>query len=71
MATNAEPNIELVPAITIQEGWQILDEEAQRLLHMSAHEFIEKWDAGFWSEPDPDAYPGVMSVGMLLPLVRR
>ena len=35
---------------------------------MSSAEFLRKWDAGEFR--DPDSAPGVMEVVMLLPLVR-
>lgn len=49
------------------EGWQILEEQAQLNLGLSAAEFIRKWDAGEFENPDT---PAIISVYMLLPLVR-
>jgi hypothetical protein len=55
--------------LTPEEGKQLLDEAAQRYLHMSADEFIEAWYAGKFDE-DPDR-PDVMYVAMLLPFVEQ
>ena len=35
-----------VQVIDQREGWQILDEAAQKYLHISATEFLRRWDAG-------------------------
>ncbi len=50
------------------EGRAIFDRAVRRALHMSSAEFLRKWDAGEFSDPDSD--PGVMEVVMLLPLAR-
>lgn len=52
--------------IGVEEGWEILEENARRLLNMSAEEFIRRWDSG---ELKVDR-PRIVSVAMLLPLVR-
>lgn len=52
--------------IGIEEGWEILEENAQRLLNMSADEFIRRWDSG---ELKVDR-PRIVDVAMLLPPVR-
>lgn len=52
--------------IGVEEGWEILEENAQRSLGMSAEEFIRRWDSG---ELKVDR-PKIISVAMLLPLVR-
>jgi hypothetical protein len=52
--------------ISQEEGWEILEENAQRLLGMSAEEFIRRWDSG---ELKVDR-PRIMDVAALLPLVR-
>ncbi len=57
-----------VPEMTWEEGYALLDLEAHRYLNMSADEFIRKFNAGEFD--DPDDKPGVMSVAMLLPFVR-
>ena len=47
------------------EGERMLDEEAQRYLHISGEEFIRRWDAGEY-QTDGDR-PDVIRVAMLLP----
>jgi len=63
----ARPKPAPVQWISREEGWQILEEQAQLNLGMSADEFIRKWDAGEFENPDT---PAIISVYMLLPLVR-
>lgn len=53
--------------MTDEEAHQLFDAEAQRKLNMSGEEFLKRWDAGEF--PDPDA-EGVRSLVMLIPLVR-
>lgn len=50
-----------------QEGWVLLDAEAQRYLQMSAVDFVQKWDAGELRDRD---HSDLMRVAMLLPFVR-
>lgn len=59
-----EPDVD-VRDLSVEEGRQLLDEQARRYLHMSGAEFARRWVAG---ELDPDARPDVMRVAMLLPL---
>lgn len=49
---------EYVNVVSDEEAWEIFESETQRLLGMSADEFIEKFDSGYW--PDPDAVGRVM-----------
>ncbi len=51
-----------------EEGRASFDRAAWYWLNMSGDEFLRCWDAGKWD--DPDDYPEVMAVAMLLPLVR-
>ncbi len=50
------------------DGKRVLDEEARRYLHISADEFIRRWDAGEYAA-NADR-PEVMRVAMLLPFAR-
>lgn len=61
-----------VEELTCEEGWELLDRQAQRYLRMSGAEFLEAWDAGEFDDPDDRTKngPEVMRVAMLLPLVR-
>lgn len=64
VADAREPEVEFLDH---KQGWELLEEHAQRYLHLSAREFIDAWDAGTVQDPDR---PEVMRVAMLLPLVR-
>jgi hypothetical protein len=46
------------------EGWELFDEAAKTYLGISGEEFMSRWYAGYYENPDQ---PGVMSVIMLLP----
>ena len=50
-----------------EEGAEIVDAAARRLLDISGDEFMTKWDAGEGIEGD---HVSVMKVAMLLPLAR-
>lgn len=52
---------------TYAEGWAMLEERARLYLGLNAAEFIARWDAGTFSDPDQ---PEVLRVAMLLPFVR-
>lgn len=54
--------------MTDEEARETFDAAARRHLGTSGEEFLRRWDAGEW--PDPDAVEGVMAVVMLIPLVR-
>jgi hypothetical protein len=55
-----------------EEGWDLLDRQARRYLKMDGEEFIARWDAGEFDDPDDRLRhaPEVMRVATLLPLVR-
>ena len=55
-----------VRVLTEEEGWEFLDKRAQYYLGISAKEFVRRWQAGEY--PDPDGTP-VMHVLMALPFV--
>ena len=57
-----------ITRLTRTEGRAIFERTVRRRLHMSSAEFLRKWDAGDFRDPDSD--PGVMEVVMLPPLVR-
>jgi hypothetical protein len=50
--------------ISQDDSWQVFDATAQRLLGMSAGQFVEKWDAGEYADADQIE---VMQVAMLRP----
>lgn len=61
-----------IEELSCEEGWRLLDRQARLYLHMGAEDFIQRWDAGEFDDPDDRTKngPEVMRVAMLLPLVR-
>ncbi|MBM2813039.1 MAG: hypothetical protein HW416_3798 [Chloroflexi bacterium] len=55
-----------VETVDEKEGLRILDEAAQRYLHISGEEFLIAWDAGKYHEDTPE----IMCVAMLIHLAR-
>ena len=53
--------------LTPEEERELLEQEAQRQLNMSADEFARQWRAGEYRDCDD---PKVTSLGMLLPDAR-
>ncbi len=58
--------------INKEEGREIFDRSARRYLGISGEEFLRRWDAGFYDDPDDRTKnpPEVMEVASLLPLAR-
>ncbi len=61
-----EDQFEELHEATEAEGWQMLDRAARYHLGISAEEFVRRWQAGEY--PDPDGTPA-LRVAMLLPFV--
>ena len=61
-----------IEEFTDDEAWALFNRQAQRFLQMDGKEFIRKWDAGEFDDPDDRTKngPEVMRVATLLPLVR-
>lgn len=61
-----------VRELSREEGRQLFDRQARRYLGISGEEFLKKWDAGEYGDPDDRTKnpPGVMQLAMLLPFVR-
>lgn len=53
--------------LTRREGRKLLDREAKRNLGISGDEFMRKWDAKKFKDPDR---PEIMRVAFLLPFGR-
>lgn len=53
---------------THEQMWEFFEQEVHRYLGISAEEFLRRWDAGEW--PDPDSVEHVMGLVMLIPFVR-
>ena len=77
MASASQPDIndvessdDLLPPyheVSLEEGWQILEQRARATLGMGAREFIEKWEAGEIEDPDRSE---ILSVAFLIPFVK-
>lgn len=50
-----------------EQSWELFDSAARYYLDISGDEFLDRWDAGYYDDPDQLE---VMSVVMLLPFVR-
>ncbi len=63
---------ENVRELSREEGRALFDRQVRRYLDMSGEEFLRKWDAGEFGDPDDRTKnpPGVMQLAMLLPSVR-
>lgn len=61
-----------VRQLTAEEGRELLDQHSRRYLGISGEEFIRRWDAGEYGDPDDRTknHHGVMELAMLLPFVR-
>lgn len=61
-----------VEEFSAEEGWELFDRQARRYLDMGGEEFMKRWDAGEFDDPDDRLKhgPEVMRVATLLPLVR-
>jgi hypothetical protein len=55
--------------VSEQEGFTLLDAQAQARLGISGDEFLRRWDAGEYDGPENDR-PEVVKVAMLIPLAR-
>lgn len=51
--------------MSTEEAFDVFDKAARRFLKMSGKEFLDKWNNGFFT--DPDSIPGVMEVASLIP----
>ena len=51
--------------LTDEQSWGPFDRAARYYLDVSGEEFLERWESGYYE--DPDSEPGVMIVVMLLP----
>ncbi|MGC2109005.1 MAG: hypothetical protein WA655_05770 [Candidatus Korobacteraceae bacterium] len=57
--------------ISHHEARAIVDDQAQRVLGISAKKFIAGWKAGKYRKLDSDDCPGVIELALLAPLPRR
>lgn len=61
-----------VRELSREESRELFDRQAQRYLGISGVEFIQRWEAGEYGDPDDRDKnpPGVMRLVMLMPFVR-
>ncbi len=61
-----------VRELSREEGRELLDRQTRRYLQVGGDEFIRRWDAGEYGDPDDRSEnpAAVMRLGMLLPFVR-
>ncbi len=61
-----------VRELSREDGRKLLGEQTQHYLKLDAEEFIRRWDAGEFGDPDDRDKnpPEVMRLGMLVPFVR-
>jgi hypothetical protein len=55
------------PELTREEGQDLFDRRATKLLGISGEEFLRRWDAGEYMDSDD---PRVSSLGVLIPFAR-
>ena len=53
--------------LTAEEGFKLFDRQARRYMKMSGKEFIRRWKAGEFGDPDKPYRPDLMHVATLLP----
>lgn len=58
--------------ITKEEGRELFDRNVRRHLGISGEEFIRRWDAGEYDDPDDRSKngPEIMRLGMLMRFTR-
>ena len=62
---------ELLPPIhevSPEEGWEILDRQARERLGMSGEEFIRKWEANEFEDPDQS---DIIFLSFMIPFTRE
>lgn len=69
LTSQAEPHPR---EISREEGRKIFDRQAERYLGIPGDEFLERWDAGEYGDPDDrtENPPEVTRLAMLLPFIR-
>jgi hypothetical protein len=65
-----DPKTEGAPAFTKEEASKLFEQASQRYLKMSASEFLDRLDSGYFSK-HPNLARRVDSVLFYLPLIRR
>jgi hypothetical protein len=72
MASTAPDTLPKVQWVTPEEGREIFDAEARRVMGMSGEEFIRRWDAGEYREiADTPGNLHIIGLAFLIPLARQ
>jgi hypothetical protein len=73
VAKRAEGAENQIRELTDEEARDLFDRNARYYLGISGEEFLRRWDAGFYDDPDDRSKhgPEVMEVAMLIRLVRQ
>ena len=72
MAERAKTTENQIHELTDEEAWELFDRSARRYLGISGEEFMRRWDAGEYDDPDDRTKnpPEVMELGMLMDFAR-
>ena len=54
-----------VRELSREEAWELLEEHTRARFHIGVQEFIDKWFAGEYGEPDDN--PDALEIAVLLP----
>jgi hypothetical protein len=68
MASRSKVKLPPIREVGLEEGRELLEAEARRYLSIGADEFIRKWYAGEFGDPD-ETNPDVWNVVTMLPFI--
>ena len=72
MVATAEQVTDEIQFATAEEGREIFDYQARKLMGMSGDEFLRRWDAGEYAEiADTAGHRHIMRLWGLMPFVRK
>lgn len=72
MQERAETTENQIRELSKKEGREMFDRAVRRKLGISGEEFMRRWDAGYYDDPDDRTKnpPEVMDLGMLMDFAR-
>lgn len=72
MAERAETTENQIYELSEEEGRELFDRAVRHHLGISGEEFMRRWDAGYYDDPDDRTKnpPEVMELGMLMDFAR-
>lgn len=72
MAATMQPLATRIQYATPEQGRDLLDYQARRLLNISGQEFLERWAAGEYRDlADAPGHRHIMRLAMLIPFGRQ